>query len=259
MEEEDHDAWERNSCTFHNEDACSAVCQMMQSNFRWPFQYYGTFSTWTVTRIVGSILASTVTVAIALAGAIMGAIIGAIAGRSAQCGFLRGVGLGAVAGVVLSFEVIQASRAYWQSECSGAIPSLGDFVDDLMTGRFVHDFVVPAVSATQRWQLTVPEMNTEELYEMLPRDDKVEGASVGMLQSLPKHIVTQTNESDTYGLSCAICLQELEHGDLARTLPTCKHTYHLKCVDQWFAKQFICPVCRHCVQCPKVMVACQWE
>lgn len=260
MEDEEDDLWVCDACTFHNQASCQAcsMCHTMRPGFRWPFQQYrSSLSICSVPRFLGNILSCALTGAFALVGAFTGAITGGLAGRAAQSGLLRGVGLGAVAGAVLSVEVLEASRAYWHSERSGpnSFPSVSDFVDDLLTGRFVEDFVVPAISATQRWQMNVAEMSYEELYELfIPGEVRVKGASEGMLQSLPKHLVTQTTRRDASGdvLSCAICLQELEQGDLARTLPTCNHTFHLNCVDQWLAKHLICPVCRQYIVCEKL-------
>ncbi|MCO5584190.1 hypothetical protein L7F22_038113 [Adiantum nelumboides] len=99
--------------------------------------------------------------------------------------------------------------------------------------------------------LNFPDLSYEELYDMfLPSEGRIEGASEEVLQSLPKHVITQTNRRDACGdvLGCAICLQELEQGDMARTLPECKHTFHLQCVDRWLAKHVICPVCRRYFQ-----------
>lgn len=57
-------------------------------------------------------------------GSFTGAFMGALAGHAAHSGLLRGAGLGAVAGAVLSVEVLEASRSHWHAQHSGSSSSL---------------------------------------------------------------------------------------------------------------------------------------
>ncbi|KAH7853515.1 hypothetical protein Vadar_003465 [Vaccinium darrowii] len=51
---------------------------------------------------------------------------------------------------------------------------------------------------------------------------------------------------------CVICLSELEEGESVRVLPSCKHAFHVPCVDQWFTGHANCPICRSPIVAPMV-------
>lgn len=75
------------------------------------------------------------------------------------------------------------------------------------------------------------------------------GLDPSVMASLPIFVFKQTNgnESDDMGSSsmeCSVCLSMLEDGEMARTLPNCKHTFHAECIDKWFGSNSTCPICR---------------
>ncbi|CAD5166871.1 E3 ubiquitin-protein ligase ATL41-like [Musa acuminata AAA Group] len=47
---------------------------------------------------------------------------------------------------------------------------------------------------------------------------------------------------------CAICLSAVEEGETVRTLPSCKHLFHVGCIDMWLGSHSTCPVCRTAVE-----------
>lgn len=68
-------------------------------------------------------------------GALLGAVFGALAGWAAKSGVFRGAGLCTIAGAVLSLEVLEASHAYWCSECCGSHRSSSSLVSMLHTSQ----------------------------------------------------------------------------------------------------------------------------
>ncbi|MCO5594567.1 hypothetical protein L7F22_048599 [Adiantum nelumboides] len=45
-------------------------------------------------------------------------------------------------------------------------------------------------------------------------------------------------------LDCAICLSEFLDKEKGRWLPSCKHAFHIECIDMWFCSHSTCPLCR---------------
>lgn len=43
---------------------------------------------------------------------------------------------------------------------------------------------------------------------------------------------------------CAVCLSDYEEGDVVRWLPSCGHTFHGVCIDEWLDSKTTCPICR---------------
>ncbi|EFJ35296.1 hypothetical protein SELMODRAFT_438576, partial [Selaginella moellendorffii] len=51
----------------------------------------------------------------------------------------------------------------------------------------------------------------------------------------------ETRGGDT---QCAVCLGEYQIGEKLQQLPTCRHTFHVECIDEWLAGNSTCPICR---------------
>ncbi|CAN6484495.1 unnamed protein product [Victoria cruziana] len=247
------DRWLCESCTFGNliNSRTCAACgfSRQQNRGRIPSVLHlgGSGLRFSIPNLIVSALSGAFTGMFAVAGAFTGAVTGALAGRASDSGILRGAGLGAVAGAVLSIEVLEASRAYWYSEESGSrnSSSMADFIEELLHGRLVQEQFAPAMFTAYRWQLNIANMSYDEMYDVFGEVTS-KGLSGDSLKKLPWHVISDDGNEDGSSEStcCAICLQDILLGEIARSLPSCRHTFHLSCVDKWLIRHGSCPVCR---------------
>lgn len=54
-----------------------------------------------------------------------------------------------------------------------------------------------------------------------------------------------TRTFPTADTPCSICQDSIANNQMARQLNHCKHMFHISCIDEWFARDVHCPVCRH--------------
>ncbi|KAI5416688.1 NEP1-interacting protein-like 2 isoform X1 [Lathyrus oleraceus] len=201
-----------------------------------------------VSKFLLCAISGTLTACFAIAGALTGAIAGALAAKATKSGFLRGVSLGAIAGAILSVEVLEASRAYWCMEQTGSrgTSSMADFIEELVRGRLVEESLTPAILTAYNLQFEQVGIANNTGYDEIHDVHSLVAASRGLpgdtLSKLPHHTILKGTKAEN--TLCAICLQDMEVGEVARSLPRCYHTFHLICVDKWLLKNDSCPICR---------------
>lgn len=123
--------------------------------------------------------------------------------------------------------------------------------------QIVPEGIDPTRTYTMRWSNVITNEHKEEnviFYEMSFEPQQLE-----QLMSNRRHTVRETTKHlATYrkikdddplivgGESCTICFESYRAGEYKRTLEKCDHTFHKKCVDQWFVKnpRLQCPLCR---------------
>ncbi|KAH9777901.1 NEP1-interacting protein-like 2 [Citrus sinensis] len=219
-----------------------------------------------IPKFIAGAISGTLTGLFALAGAFTGAITGALAGRASDCGVLRGAGLGAIAGAVLSVELLEASRAYWCLERTGSrgSSSMADFVEDLLRGRFIEEQFTPAILGAYHWQGWQFNLDPDEPGKSRPGstctgvnkirinifNPDISGSGSGFgchlssyVTSFGRRLSTFANQDLDFGRQ-HFYPQDIIVGELARSLPHCHHTFHLACVDKWLIRHGSCPVCR---------------
>ncbi|WVZ65743.1 hypothetical protein U9M48_015059 [Paspalum notatum var. saurae] len=186
-------------------------------------------------------------------GAVLGAITGGLIGLATETGVVRGTGVGGITGALVSMEVVDSSLAIWRSDepAIWSVVYVLDVIWSLLTGRLVREKVDPAVLSAVESQMSAVEAppghgDGADIFE-------TGGGSSGMpraaIDALPVARCTERGNVDASGelIACSVCLQEFEAGESARSLPVCRHTFHLPCIDGWLLRHASCPMCRRAV------------
>ncbi|KAI3879628.1 hypothetical protein MKX03_029356 [Papaver bracteatum] len=198
----------------------------------------GDFGIKILSRMLERIFVAGITCIFALGGAIVGMITGAITGQTTETGFVRGAGIGVVAGAIVAVELLESLL---NGDSSFKVGMFGS----LINGKIFREWVCPAMLKAYQWQVGTLETSYIEISDIFDVQG-TRGMPPNSVDKLPKFNIIRKGTVDQCGenISCSICLQDFNEGETARELPNCKHLFHLLCIDGWLIIQASCPVCR---------------
>lgn len=55
-------------------------------------------------------------------------------------------------------------------------------------------------------------------------------------------LVTKNTRLDA--ACCAICHEDIKPLAWCKVMYVCSHAYHIRCINEWLARRFNCPMCR---------------
>ncbi|KAJ6297913.1 hypothetical protein OIU76_019099 [Salix suchowensis] len=200
------------------------------------------FGTGLFIRVLKNSVFAASTCVFALGGALVGSIIGAMKGQTTETGFLRGSGVGAVAGAITAVQLLE-------SITNGEPLSKVALLHSLLNGKVFIEWVGPALLKAYQWQITALETTYREISDIYDTSE-VRGMSEDCIKKLPECTFKSDNnivEQCCPEFSCAICLQDFKDGDSMRKLPYCGHCFHMSCLDKWLTRNGSCPNCRNYV------------
>ncbi|WOL16602.1 RING-H2 finger protein ATL66-like [Canna indica] len=68
------------------------------------------------------------------------------------------------------------------------------------------------------------------------------GLDAKIIDSIPVRL--HQAPADGEEAPCSICLSGLTEREKVKVLPSCDHTFHVECVDEWLRAHTSCPLCR---------------
>ncbi|XP_072987447.1 putative RING-H2 finger protein ATL69 [Typha latifolia] len=77
-----------------------------------------------------------------------------------------------------------------------------------------------------------------------PSEHAISGLEPVAVAAIPKMKYNRDAFRSKEDAQCSICLGEYEEKEMLRIMPTCRHNFHLACIDEWLQKQPTCPICR---------------
>ncbi|KAL2551227.1 NEP1-interacting protein 1 [Forsythia ovata] len=201
-----------------------------------------------VSAILGNVFSAIFTFFFAIVGTLLGAMTGALIGQETESGFVRGAAVGAISGAVFSIEVFESSLLLWQSDESGigCLLYLIDVIVSLLSGRLVRERIGPAMLSAVQSQMGAVETSTFEEIPNIFDTGGAKGLAGDTVEKIPKIAISKDENVDASGerVSCSVCLQDFQVGEIVRRLPQCHHMFHLPCIDTWLLRHGSCPLCR---------------
>ena len=108
-----------------------------------------------------------------------------------------------------------------------------------VTENMIRELIIPGSSLLNEL-IGVPTQHIMEPVSITPTAQQIAAASTVSTVG-PQGTAQGTAQENT----CAVCQDVMSQGSEIRTLNRCEHTFHIGCIDTWFRRNVVCPMCRH--------------